>query len=407
MLRTAPRVFDHPGAGPARRVGTPSRRAAYAPAVSIVGRRAVIVDAVRSPLGRRDGVFAPVHPVDLAAAVVQALLARAGCDPGRVGEVLLGCASPVGEQALNVARHVALAAGLPESVPALTVDGQCGAGLRAVQLAVDAVVSGAHDVVVAGGLEHMTRVPFGSALLLGGDPLGPRLLTRYPAPVPQGVAAERAAAVTGIGRDELDAWALRSHERAASARSRGTVVDELVPVAGVTADEAGPVVTAASLAALAPSYEADGVVTAGNSAPAADGAAAVLVVAADVAEVLGLAARAEVVASASAGGDPYVFAAAAVPATERVLHDAGLDVGAIDRFEVGEQFAVATLAWLRATGADPDRVNARGGAIGLAHPLGATGARMVATLVHELASGHGLVTLAGADGVGAAIVLRG
>lgn len=366
----------------------------------------MIVDAVRSPLGRRNGVLAPVHPVDLAAGVVQALLARSGCDPGRVGEVLFGCASPVGEQALNVARHVALAAGFPESVPALTVDGQCGAGLRAVQLAVDAVVSGAHDMVLAGGLEHMTRVPFGSALLLGGDPLGPRLLARYAAPVPQGVAAERAAVLAGIGRDELDAWALRSHDRAVSARSLGTVVDELVSVAGVTVDEVGPAVTAEYLAALAPVYEAEGVVTAGNSAPAADGAAAVLVVAADVAEALGLAVRAEVVASASAGGDPYVFGTAAVSATERVLHDARLDVSAIDRFGVGEQFAVAAVAWLHATGADPDRVNGRGGAIGLGHPLGATGACMVATLVHELESGHGLVTLAGADGVGAALILR-
>ena len=366
----------------------------------------MIVDAVRSPSGRRDGVLAPVHPVDLAAAVVQALLERAGCDPGRVGEVLLGCASPVGEQALNVARHAALAAGLPESVPALTVDGQCGAGLRAVQLAVEAVVAGAHDVVVAGGLEHMTRVPFGSALLLGGDPLGPRLLDRYPAPVPQGVAAERAAAAAGIGRDELDAWAGRSYERAAAARASGAVVDEIVPVAGVTADEAGPAVTAASLAAFAPAYEADGVVTAGNSAQAADGAAAVLVVAADVAEALGMSVRAEIVASGGAGGDPYLFGTAAVPATERVLMEAGLGVAAVDHFEVGEQFAVATTAWLRATGADPERVNVRGGAIGLGHPLGATGARMVVTLVHGLASGHGLVTLAGADGVGTALLLR-
>jgi len=372
----------------------------------------VIVDAARSPLGRRDGVLAPVHPVDLAATVVQALLERAGCEPGRVGEVLLGCASPVGEQALNVARHVALAAGLPEAVPALTVDGQCGAGLRAVQLAVAAVASGEHDVVVAGGLEHMTRVPFGSALLLGGDPLGPRLLERYPAPVPQGVAAERAAAAAGIGRDELDAWAWRSHERVVSARAQGTIADELVPVAGVTVDEVGPAVTEATLAAFAPAYEADGVVTAGNSAPAADGAAAVLVVAADAADALAMPVRAEVVASGGAGGDPYVFGAAAVPATERVLSEAGLGVDAVDRFEVGEQFAVAATAWLRATGADPDRVNARGGAIGLGHPLGATGARMVVTLLHELASshelasGHGLVTLAGADGVGAALLLR-
>jgi acetyl-CoA acyltransferase len=378
-------------------------------------RRAVIVDAVRSPLGRRDGVLASVHPVDVAAAIIETLLARVGCDPGAIGEVLLGCASPVGEQALNVARHAALAAGLPEAVPALTIDGQCGAGLRAVQLAVQAVESGARDVVVAGGVEHMTRVPFGSALLLGGDPLGARLLERYPAPVPQGVAAEHAAATAGIGRDALDAWALRSCERAAIAREQGACAAEIVAVGGVSEDESGPAVTAESLAAFEPAYEQGGGVTAGNSAPAADGAAAVLVVAAEVADSLGLPVRAEVLSSATVGGDPYVFGGAAAPATEQALAAAGVALGDVDRFEVGEQFAVAPLTWLRATGADPERVNVRGGAIGLGHPLGATGARMVVTLLHELVAGSGLpgagrpglglVALAGADGVGAALVL--
>jgi len=378
-------------------------------------RRAVIVDAVRSPLGRRDGALASVHPVDLAAAVVEALLARSGCDPAVVGEVFLGCASPVGEQALNVARHVALAAGLSDAVPALTVDGQCGAGLRALQLAVQAVESGARDVVVAGGVEHMTRVPFGSALLLGGDPLGARLLERYPAPVPQGVAAERAAAAAGIRRDALDAWALRSCERAVTAREQGGHAAEIVAVGGVTEDEPGPIATRESLAAFAPAYEQGGVVTAGNSAPAADGAAAVLVVAAEVADSLGLPVRTEVLASATFGGDPYVFGSAAASATGRALADAGFALDTVDRFEVGEQFAVAPLTWLRATGADPERVNTRGGAIGLGHPLGATGARMVVTLLHELVGGSGgpgsgrpgvgLVALAGADGVAAAVVL--
>jgi len=378
-------------------------------------RRAVIVDAVRSPLGRRDGELASVHPVDLVAAVVEALLARSGCDPAAVGEVLLGCASPVGEQALNVARHAALAAGLPEAVPALTVDAQCGAGLRAVQLAVQAVESGARDVVVAGGVEHMTRVPFGSALLLGGDPLGARLLERYPAPVPQGVAAERAAAGAGIARDALDAWALRSCQRAATAREQGAHAAEIVAVGRVTEDEPASEATPQSLAAFAPAYEQGGVVTAGNSAPAADGAAAVLVVAAEVADALGLPVRAEVLASATVGGDPYVFGGAAAPATERALADAGVALHTVDRFEVGEQFAVAPLTWLRATGADPERVNTRGGAIGLGHPLGATGARMVVTLFHELVAGSGqqgprqpgigLATLAGADGVAAALLL--
>jgi acetyl-CoA acyltransferase len=266
--------------------------------------------------------------------------------------------------------------------------------------------------VVAGGVEHMTRVPFGSALLLGGDPLGARLLERYPAPVPQGVAAERAAAGAGIARDALDAWALRSCQRAATAREQGAYGAEIVAVGSVTEDEPGPEATPESLAAFAPAYEQGGVVTAGNSAPAADGAAAVLVVAAEVADALGLPVRAEVLASATVGGDPYVLGRAAAPATERALADAGVSLHTVDRFEVGEQFAVAPLTWLRATGADPERVNTRGGAIGLGHPLGATGARMVVTLLHELVAGsgqqgprHGLATLAGADGVAAALRL--
>jgi acetyl-CoA acyltransferase len=375
------------------------------------GRRVVIVDAVRSPLGRRDGALAAVHPVDLAAAVVEAVVGRCGCDLDAVGEVVLGCASPVGEQGLNVARHAALAAGLPDTVSALTVDGQCGAGLRAVQTAVASVASGALDVVVAGGVEHMTRVPFGSALLLGSDPLGVRLLDRYPAPLPQGVAAERAAATARLGRDALDAWALRSCERASATRSHRGSADEIVMVAGVAVDELPHPggVTVAQLAAFAPEWEADGVVTAGNRAPAADGAAAVLLVAAEVAEARGLPVRAEVVASTAVGGDPYLSGAAAVSATRQALTVAGLGLEQVDRAEVGEQFAVAALGWLQATGADPDRVNVRGGAIGLGHPLGATGARMVVTLVHELAASGGrvgLATLAGADGVGAALVVR-
>lgn len=375
------------------------------------GRRAVIVDAVRSPLGRRDGVLAAVHPVDLAAAVVEAAVARSGCAPELVDEVVLGCASPVGEQGLNVARHAALAAGLPDAVPAFTVDGQCGAGLRAVQAAVSAVESGACDVVVAGGVEHMTRVPFGSALLLGSDPLGARLVERYPAPLPQGVAAERAAAAAGLGREELDAWALRSCTRAAVTRAMEGAADEIVAVAGVAADEPprDGEVTATTVGAFASEWEADGVVTAGNRAPAADGAAAVLVMSSAAAAAHGLAARAEVVGSCTVGANPYLLGAAALPATERALAASGLGIDDVDRFEVGEQFAVAALTWLRATGADPDRVNRRGGAIGLGHPLGATGARMVVTLVHELAASggrHGLVVLAGADGVGGALVLR-
>lgn len=391
--------------------GTGRGSAAYAPAVTSRGRRAVIVDAVRSPLGRCAGAFAPVHPVDLAGTVLEALLTRVGAEPGLVGEVVLGCASPVGEQGLNVARHAALAAGLPDTVPAVTVDGQCGAGLRAVQAAVAAVESGAHDLVVAGGVEHMTRVPFGSALLLGNDPLGSRLLERYPAPVPQGVAAERAAAAAHLERDALDRWALRSCERADAVRAVGGAAGEIVPVAGIAADEApaGGPVTATTLASFPAEWEAGGTATAGNRAPAADGAAAGLVAAADVAEARGLPVRAEVVASTAVGGDPYVFGPAAVPATRRALAAAGLGIDAVDRAEVGEQFAVTALVWLRAMGADPERVNVRGGAIGLGHPLGATGARMVVTLCHELASGdgrHGLTALAGADGVGAALVLR-
>ncbi len=230
------------------------------------GRSVVLVAAARSPFGRHAGALSTVHPVDLGATVVEALLARAGCAPSAVDRVILGCASPVGEQGLGLARNVARAAGLGDHVPGTTVDTQCTAGLHAVQLACDVVAAGSADVVVAGGLESMSRVPYGSALLLGGDPFGARLAERAPGAVPQGVAAERAAAAAGLSRAALDDWAARSHERAAAARASGVAAREIVAVGDVTVDEV-VARTAESLAAHDAAFEPGGVVTAGNSAP--------------------------------------------------------------------------------------------------------------------------------------------
>jgi acetyl-CoA acyltransferase len=377
------------------------------------GRSVVLVAAARSPFGRRAGALAAVHPVDLGAAVVDALLARAGCPPSAVDGVVLGCASPVGEQGLGLARNVARAAGLGGSggsdrVPGTTVDTQCTAGLRAVQLACDAVAAGSADVVVAGGLESMSRVPYGSALLLGGDPFGARLAERAPGAVPQGVAAERAATKAGLSRAALDDWAACSHERAAAARASSLAAREIVPVGDVTVDEA-VARTAESLATHDAAFEPGGVVTAGNAAPMADGAAVVLVVAADVAERLGLTAWARVAGWGWGAADATTLGSAAPTVTGRALAAAGLTVAHVDCCTVGEQYAVVPLAWAQAVGAPLDRVNVHGGALGLGHPVGATGAQLVVSLtvaLHAGEAGRGLAVMAGADGAAAVLLVE-
>ncbi|MGI9023967.1 MAG: thiolase family protein [Acidimicrobiales bacterium] len=383
---------------------------------------AVVVDVVRTALGRRNGKLAGWHPVDLAAALLDALVERNGIDPALVDDVILGCVSQTGEQGLNVARNAALAAGFPDSVPGTTVDRQCGSGQQAVHFAAQGVAAGAYDLVVAGGVESMSRVPLGTTMVKGpGVPFGPRMVQRYqPAGglVPQGVAAEALAERYGLSRPELDAYSRRSHVRAAAATAAGSFDGEIVPVTvdhrrakrQFTVDEsirAGT--TLEELAALKPTFRAGGCITAGNSAPASDGAAAVLVASEEAAARLGLVPRARFVAFSVVGVDPVTMLTGAAAATTAVLERAGLELDRIDRAEVHEAFAAVALAWAAEHPLDPDRVNADGGAIALGHPLGCSGARMLATLVGGLERNggrYGLQAMAEGGGTANALVVE-
>jgi acetyl-CoA acetyltransferase family protein len=380
---------------------------------------AVIVDAIRTPIGRRNGVLASWHPVDLLAHVLSQLVVRSGLDPVLIDDVIAGCVSQVGEQALNIGRNALLAAGFPDSVSGTTVDRQCGSSQQAFHFAAQGVMAGSYDVVVAAGVESMTRVPMGSAVL-GADPFGSRVVERYPNLVPQGVAAELIAGRWALTREELDAFALESHRRAARAVAESRFDREVVPVpirvdgrvrpVQVDADEGIRAdATAERLAALKPAFQDDGVITAGNSSQIGDGAAAVLVTSEEAAALLGLTPRARVVALALAGSDPILMLTAPVPATAKVLERAGLALDAVDRVEMNEAFASVVLAWAREVGADPERVNVNGGAIALGHPLGASGARLTATLLCELersGARTGLQVMCEAGGLANAMLLE-
>jgi len=358
----------------------------------------VVVDALRTPIGRRGGALADLHPVDLGAHVVAALVARAGIDPSLVDDVIVGCVSQVGEQAFNLGRNVALAAGLPDSVPGTTVDRQCGSSQQAIHFAAQGVMAGAYDLVVAGGVEHMSRVPLGESVVAAGslpfrhgagDPFGTALHARYPALVPQGIAAEALAQRHGLSREQLDAYALQSHARAARARDAGWFAAEVlpVPVAGaVFAVDEGVRgdLTPAALAAFPAAFQPGGIVTAANGAAVADGASAVLIASEETATRLGLPVRARFRSFAVAGTDPIALLTAPVPATRKALERAKLTLDDVDLVEAHESFASTVLAWASALGGDPERVNVNGGAIALGHPLGASGARMLTTLLHEL-----------------------
>jgi acetyl-CoA acyltransferase len=353
---------------------------------------AVIVDAIRTPIGRRNGQLSGWHPVDLAAHVLSTLALRHDLDPAVVDDVIMGCVSQVGEQALNIARNALLAAGFPDTVPGTTVDRQCGSSQQAIHFAAQGVIAGAYDVVIAAGIESMSRVPMGSSVL-GADPFGARLVERYPDLVPQGISAELIAEQWKLSREELDEFALGSQLRAARATAEARFDRELVPVPVVvdgvtvpmTVDEGiRPDTTAERLAALKPAFKADGVVTAGNSSQISDGAAAVLITSEEAAARLGLVPRARVRAFALAGSDPILMLTAPIPATAAVLERAGITLDAVDRVEINEAFASVVLAWAHDVHADLDRVNVNGGAIALGHPLGSSGARIMATLVCEL-----------------------
>ncbi len=375
-------------------------------------RDAVIVDAVRTPVGKRNGGLAGVHPVDLSAHALDALAARTGIEPVDVDDVIWGCVTQTGEQAVNVGRNAALAAGWPESVPGVTIDRQCGSSQQAVHFAAAAVISGQCDLVVAGGVESMTRVPMLATVSQGpGEPFGPRIQARYEHWMfNQGVSAELVAQRWGISREQADEIAYASHERAAAAIDGGAFAGQIAPVGDATTDEGVRRGTSpAALASLAPAFQPDGQVTAGNSSQISDGAAALLVTTSDHARARGLRPMARLHAFAAAGVDPVIMLTGPIPATKRVLERAGLALQDIRAFEVNEAFATVIGAWLAETGADPKITNSLGGAIALGHPLGASGARLMTTLVHHMRDNgvrYGLQTMCEGGGMANATVLE-
>jgi acetyl-CoA acyltransferase len=386
---------------------------------------AVIVDAVRTPGGKRNGAFRNWHAVDLASEVLKAVQARNDLDPALVDDVIMGCVMQVSEQSLNVGRNAVLAAGWPESVPATTVDRQCGSSQQAIHFAAQGVIAGAYDVVVAAGVESMTRTPMGSSIVPAlGMPFSPRIAGRYAdrgGLVHQGISAEMIADHFGIGREELDRYSLGSHERAASATAEGRFEQEIVPLAErddegaetdviVRADEGiRPDTSLDALSRLKPVFTPDGKVTAGNSSQITDGASAVLIMSEERANALGLTPRARLVAFALAGVDPVMMLTGPIPATRSVLERAKLSLDDVDRFEINEAFASVVLAWEREIHPDMAKVNVNGGAIALGHPLGATGGKLMATLVHELDRSrgrYGLLTMCEGGGLANATVIE-
>jgi acetyl-CoA acetyltransferase family protein len=383
---------------------------------------AVIVDAIRTPLGRRNGKLKEWHPVDLAAETLNALVERTGLDPAVVDDVVMGCVMQVGEQAANVARNAVLAAGWPEHVPGTTVDRQCGSSQQAAHFAAQGVIAGAYDVVVAAGVEVMTRVPMGSSFADGkfGFPFGPAIGRRYAEQgglVPQGISAELIADKWDISRDDMDAFGARSQQRAARATAEGRFEREILAVRGadgstVTVDEGLRDTTIESLAKLKPSFRSEeegGRVTAGNSSQITDGASALLIMSEERAAALGMTPRARFVEFALAGADPRLMLTAPIPATHKVLERAGMTMDDIDLVEINEAFASVVLAWEKEFHTDMDRVNVNGGAIALGHPLGCSGARLMTTLVNELErSGgrYGLQTMCEGGGMANATILE-
>jgi acetyl-CoA acyltransferase len=380
----------------------------------------VIVEAVRTPLGRgnlKNGELRDVHAVKLAAHVLREVTSRARLDPASVDDVVFGCVMQTGEQAVNIARQAVLLAGFPMEVPATTVDRQCGSSQQAVHFAANLIQSGVCDITIAAGVESMSRVPMGATVIQGpGTPFPPELLEQYNM-VSQGIAAELICEEFGITRRDADEYAAESQRRAALAQSEGRFDREIAPmVVGengeghVVSQDQGirPGTTVETLSALQPSFKADGVCHAGNSSQITDGAAALLLMSAGKARELGLTPRARVRSQAVVGVDPVTMLKGPIPATAKVLARAGLQLSDIDLFEVNEAFAPVVLAWERSHHPDMDRVNVNGGAIALGHPLGASGARLMTTLLHELERGGrqlGLETMCCGGGLGTATII--
>ena len=353
-------------------------------------QNAVIVGAVRSAVGRKNGKLSGVRPDDLLADTLTALVQRTRIDPTEVEDVVIGCVSKVGEQGFNIARNAALIAGFPLDVCGTTLDRMCGSGQQAANFAAMGVMSGQYECVIAGGVENMTRVPMGSDGSGPGEgPLSPRLQALYTI-IPQGLSAEMVAERWGLKREDLDELSARSHEKAGRAIAEGRFTREIAPLtlpdgSVFDTDEGVRVpVNREKMAALAPSFKSDGVVTAANSSQISDGAAALLIMSEPRAKALGLPPRARIVATSLAGVDPAIMLTGPIPATQRVLKKAGLTLEQMDLFEINEAFASVVLAWERELHPDMDRVNVNGGAIALGHPLGCSGARLMTTLLHEL-----------------------
>jgi acetyl-CoA acyltransferase len=357
---------------------------------------AVIVDAIRTPGGKRNGNFQEWHPAALAAHVLKALEERNDLDPSMVDDVVMGCVMQVGEQSLNIGRNAVLAAGWPESVPATTIDRQCGSSQQAMHFGAQGVMAGAYDVVVAAGVEVMTRTPMGASIVQGmGFPFPQDQIDRYADTglPPQGIGAEMIADEYGLSRTDLDGLGAQSQQRAAIARDEGRFENEIIPVPieldgetkVITNDEGiREGTTVETLAKLKPAFKEDGVVTAANSSQISDGASAVLIMSKEKAEELGMKPRARFHSFAVAGADPVTMLKGPIPVTKKILEKSGLTIDDIDLFEVNEAFASVVLAWQKETGADMSKVNVNGGAIALGHPLGSSGTKLMATLLNEL-----------------------
>ncbi|WP_374024421.1 acetyl-CoA C-acyltransferase [Mycobacterium sp. HNNTM2301] len=378
-------------------------------------RETVIVEAVRTAVGKRNGGLSGMHAADLSAVVLNELLERAGVGPEVVDDVIWGCVSQVGDQSSNIGRYAVLAAGWPETIPGTTVNRACGSSQQALDFAVQAVMSGQQDVVVAGGVEVMSRVPLGSARATG-MPYGPEVLARYDDfSFNQGLSAEMIAKKWGFSRTRLDDYSTQSHQRAAAAQDAGAFADQIVPVftgddTVVAADEGvRRGTTVEKLSGLKPAFTEDGVIHAGNSSQISDGAAALLVTTAEMAVELGLTPLVRYLAGAVTGADPVLMLTGPIPATEKVLKKAGVGLSEVGAFEVNEAFAPVPLAWMAETGADPDRVNPLGGAIALGHPLGASGAVLMTRMAHHMRDNgirYGLQTMCEGGGTANATLVE-
>ncbi len=392
---------------------------------------AVIVDAIRTPMGKRNGKLSGFHPADLAGEVLKALSDRNDLDPELVDDVIMGCVMQVGAQGLNIGRNAVLASGWPESVPATTVDRQCGSSQQSAHFAAQGVMAGAYDVVVAAGVEIMSMVPMGSSMMAPntGIPFGPRMMARYEdrgGLVPQGTSAELIAEKWNLSREELDAYGARSQQRAAQAREEGRFEREILPVKAMPIDKDSgklidtdeifsadegirPDTTVETLANLKPAFKPDGVVTAGNSSQITDGSSALLIMSEAKANELRMTPRARFHSFSLAGVDPIFMLTGPIPATEKVLERSGLSLDEIDLVEINEAFASVVLAWEKELHPDMDKVNVNGGAIALGHPLGCSGARLMTTLLHELertGGRYGLQTMCEGGGLANATIIE-